>query len=299
MGVPLEFCFRDKLQKNITTEMLGYRSHNMSKGTWSDDTSMTLATIEAINKSGKIVPNDIADNFVKWIENAEFTPQNKVFGIGRTCLMAISNYKIKQSNAEKCGECNEHSNGNGSLMRMIPLVYCCHSKDMSDFDILNIVNLVSSITHRHQISIMGCYIYVLFGIELLKGKSIIEAYQIIKNKDYSMFSENYRTRYERIIRKNIYDLEITEVSSLGYVIDTLEATLWVLLTTESYNSAIIKAINLGNDTDTIGACTGGLAGVYYGLESINSSWKNELIKYDYIEKLCDRFNDILNKDKII
>jgi len=295
MGVPLEFCFRDKLQENLTTEMIGYRSHNMPKGTWSDDTSMTLATIEAINKSGKIVPNDIADNFVKWIENAEFTPQNKVFGVGRTCLKAISNYKVKRSNAEECGECNDYSNGNGSLMRILPLVYYCYANNMNDYDILSTVTLVSSITHRNQISIMGCYIYVLFGIELLKGKAPKESYNIIKIKDYSMFSESCQNQYERILKQNIDTFEMDAIKSTGYVVDTLEATLWVLLTTENYNSAVIKAINLGNDTDTIGACVGGLAGIYYGIDNINLSWKRDLIKYEYIERLCDKFNDIIVK----
>ena len=74
----------------------------------------------------------------------------------------------------------------------------------------------------------------------------------------------------------------------------MEATLWVLLNTDSYNQAIIRAINLGNDTDTVGACVGGLAGIYYGQESINQSWKNDLLKFDYINNLCDKFNGVLN-----
>ena len=77
--------------------------------------------------------------------------------------------------------------------------------------------------------------------------------------------------------------------------DTLEAALWVLLNTNSYNQSIIKAINLGNDTDTVGACVGGLAGIYYGLEKINQEWKNDLLKYEYIKDLCNKFNDVLNK----
>lgn len=293
MGVPLEFCIKDKLQKNLTTEMIGYGSHNVPKGTWSDDTSMTLATIDAINMSGKIVPNDIANNFIKWIEDAEFTPNNKAFGVGRTCLRAISNYRKKLSNAEECGECNENSNGNGSLMRIIPLVYYCYAKNMNDFDILSTVKTVSSITHRHEISIMGCYICVLFGIELLKGKIPKEVYDIIKTKDYSKFSENCQNQYERILKQDIHTFEMDSIKSTGYVVDTLEATLWTVLTTEDYNSAIIKAINLGNDTDTVGACVGGLAGIYYGIDNINLSWKRDLIKYDYIEQLCNKFNDIL------
>ena len=294
MGVPLEFCIREKLQKNITTEMLGYGSHNVPKGTWSDDTSMTLGLIDAINKTGIIIPSDIADNFVKWAENAEFTATDVRFDIGRTCLRAIANYE-GGINPTECGLDDEFSNGNGSLMRILPLIYYCYAKNMNNADIYKVVRDVSSITHRHEISIMGCYIYVLFGIELLKGTNLNEAYKKIRESDYSMFSKQCKEKYNRIINTDISLLNIDEISSSGYVVDTLEATLWGLLTTDNYNSAIIKVINLGNDTDTIGACVGGLAGIYYGLEAVNPNWLNGLLKYDYIAELCERFNGVLNK----
>ena len=86
-----------------------------------------------------------------------------------------------------------------------------------------------------------------------------------------------------------------EIKSTGFVIDTLEATLWILLNTGTYDESIIKAINLGEDTDTIGACVGGIAGIYYGVDSINQSWKNDLLGYDYLVELCDRFNEVLDK----
>ena len=117
----------------------------------------------------------------------------------------------------------------------------------------------------------------------------------IKYREY--FSDETIGRYDRILNKNINEYPLDEIKSTGFVIDTLEATLWVLLNTNSYNQSIIGAINLGNDTDTVGACVGGLAGIYYGLESINKSWKNELLKYDYIIELCDKFNEVLNCKK--
>ena len=295
MGVPLEFCIRERLMANPITEMLGYGSHNVPKGSWSDDTSMTLCLIDSINKTGKIIPKDIADNFVKWAEEAEYTPTGKRFDIGRTCLSAIVNYERGTAPTE-AGLNNDFSNGNGSLMRISPLIYYCYSKKFNEEDIYYIVKDVSSITHRHEISIMGCFIYVLFGIELLKSKDLSKAYNKIREVNYSMFSDNCISKYNRIIENQIEKYNLNEIKSTGYVVDTLEATLWTLLTTNSYDSAIIKAINLGNDTDTVGACVGGLAGIYYGIDNINKNWIKEIQKYDYLIEMCNKFNEVLNKN---
>lgn len=289
MGVPLEFKKREQLQANPTREMKGYGSYNVPKGTWSDDTSMTLATIAAINKTGEIVPKDIADNFVKWLENAEFTATGKVFDIGGTCSRAILKYEKNLAKPEECGENGEFSNGNGSLMRISPLILYCHAKNMNNEEIYECVKTVSSITHRHEVSVMGCYIYVLFGIALLKNNNLFEAYKAIKEIDYSFFSQNCKSKYDRIIHGEIYSHSMDEIKSTGYVVDTLEATLWCLMNTDCFDDAIIKAINLGDDTDTVGACVGALAGICYGEESINAEWKKDLLKLDEIVGLCEEF----------
>lgn len=294
MGVPLEFCYREELMSNLTTEMLGYGSHAVPKGSWSDDTSMTLCLIDAINKTGKPIPKDVADNFVKWAEDEEYTACGERFDIGRTCLQAIINYE-NGSEPTEAGLDGELNNGNGSLMRIAPLIYYCYSKNMNEKDIYCTVRDISSITHKHEISIMGCYLYVLFGIELLKKRNLTEAYNNIKRADYSAFSKECIAKYDRILKHSIDKYKIDDIRSSGYVTETLEATLWTVLTTNSFDSAIIRAINLGDDTDTVGACVGGLAGIYYGLESINKNWIADLQKCDYIENLCNKFNLILNK----
>lgn len=295
MGVPLEFYKREILMQNPTTEMKGYGSHDVPKGSWSDDSSMTLATIDAIIKDGCINYNTIATNFLEWMKNAKYTPTDRVFDIGRTCLRGIAKFESKQEVAEKCGGTSEMDNGNGSMMRILPLIYYCYSKNMNEKEIYDIVKNVSSITHGHEISIMGCFIYVMYGIELLNNRNLVQAYKKIKKIKYNTyFSEETINRYERILKKNIDKYSLDEIKSTGFIIDTLEATLWVLLNTNSYNQSIIGAINLGNDTDTVGACVGGLAGIYYEFENINRTWQSDLLKYDYIVDLCNKFNDVLN-----
>lgn len=295
MGVPVEFNSREKLLLNPVTEMLEYGTHNMPKGCWSDDTSMTLATMDSIIKCKEINTNDMTDRFIKWYRNGEYTATGIMFDIGTTTKQALIKYQRGIDIASKCGGEREYDNGNGSIMRMLPIAYYCYLKSLEDTEILKIVKEVSSITHRHQISILGCYIYVRLAMELLKGKELLQAYQEIKKLDYSYFTEDTICKYERILNSNIGLYNINDISSNGYIVSTLEAVIWTLINSKSFNETIIKAINLGEDTDTVGACVGGLAGIYYGIENINQKWKDNILRYDYIINMCKEFEKVLNK----
>ena len=292
MGVPVEFNSREKLLLNPVTEMLEYGTHNMPKGCWSDDTSMTLATMDSIIKCKEINTNDMADRFIKWYRNGEYTATGIMFDIGTTIQQALVKYQRGIGIASKCGGEREYDNGNGSLMRMLPIAYYCYLKGLEDTEILKIVKEVSSITHRHQISILGCYIYVRLAMELLKGKELLQAYQEIKKLDYSYFTEDTIYKYERILNNDIGLYNINDISSNGYIVSTLEAVIWTLINSKSFNETIIKAINLGEDTDTVGACVGGLAGIYYGIENIKQKWKDNILRYDYIINMCNEFKKI-------
>ena len=85
------------------------------------------------------------------------------------------------------------------------------------------------------------------------------------------------------------------ISTSGYVVSTLEAAMWLFLNSKEYNETILKAVNLGEDTDTVAAVTGGLLGIYYGIENIKNSWKQDLKKYEYIMEICKNFDKTLNK----
>ena len=297
MGVPVEFMDRKKLNQNPVQNMRGYGSHNVPEGCWSDDTSMTLATIDAMIEDKDINCETIAKNFVAWYKEAKYTATNKLFDIGTTCLRAIAKYESKEFKAEECGGANEADNGNGSLMRIAPMIYYCYAKKMQEHEIYEVVKRVSSITHAHEISVLGCFIYVLFGISLLKDNTLEMAYQNIKDVNYSnYFSDDAISRYNRILKQNIANISVDDIKSSGFVVDTLEATFWSLLNTDSFDSAILKAINLGNDTDTVGACVGGLAGIYYGIDQMNNEWQQKLLKYDYIIDMCKKFDEVMRID---
>lgn len=291
MGVPLEFQTRDELLKKPVTKMIGYGTHNVPEGTWSDDTSMLIATIDSINNKNGIDYDDIALNFVAFKNHASYTAIHEVFDIGKTCSAAISNYDEERKNPTTCGLDDINSNGNGSLMRILPVAYYAIEKKLKDFEILELVKNLSSITHAHEISIMGCYIYIRLAIFLLNGKDKLSAYSMTKCVDYSMFSEETQNEYQRLLKEDISKLSLKDIKSSGYVVDSLEATIWVLLKSESYKEAIIGAINLGEDTDTIGALTGALAGIVYGYDSIPKDWLDKLARKDYLLDIFEEFSE--------
>lgn len=246
LGVPVEMMERGTYK---IEGMVGDGTHHQEAGTWSDDTSMTLATCYSIKKLNKIDVDDIRRCFELWLYQAMFTPKGNVFDCGNTVFDALHRGR---------GLSGEYSNGNGSLMRILPLAFV---DGITNIDISE----VSAITHAHPISKEGCIIYVKIAKNLLKGVSLKDA---IKNhvRDDS--------KYNRLL--DIENLQEKDIRSTGYVIDTLEAAIWSLLTTNNYKDAVLKAVNLGKDTDTVGAVCGGLAGILYGYDAIPKEWIDTL-----------------------
>ncbi len=294
-GVPVEFVEREELLKHPITTMKGDGSHYMPKGFFSDDTSMSLALMDSYIRNKKFDYNDIMDSFVNWINKGKYTPGGKAFDVGSTCLNAIKNYAINKLPPLECGINEFSANGNGSLMRILPLAYYFYYKKTPEEEIYTLTKNISSLTHSHEISIMACFIYINYVLLILKGKDKYSAYNMLRLVDYSMFSKKTREVFNRILKSDIRKLNINEIKSTGYVVDTLEASLWVILNAKNYKEAIIGAVNLGGDTDTIGAITGSMAGIIYGYESIPEKWKETLVKKDYIEDLCEKYEQLIKE----
>lgn len=294
-GVPVEFTSRSDRKNNLIKEMIGNGSHNVSEGTWSDDTSMTLATFDSIRECGNINYEDIMDKYCDWIVNSKYTIEGRVFGVGSTTSKALYNYYKTKMNPIECGGRDENDNGNGSLMRMLPIVYYLHYIDLDYETKIEIIKSYSSLTHGHEVSILGCTIYYDYMSYLLKGLDKVDAYlelDIEKYREY--FSEDSIERYRRILKHELKELGEDEIKSTGYVVDTLEAAIWVTLNTNTYEEAIIEAVSLGDDTDTIGAITGSMVGTIYGIESIPDRWLSKLKNKEYIKNLVIGYSDVLN-----
>lgn len=224
MGVPTEFCIREYLLRNPVKEMIGSAKTGQPAGSWSDDTSMEIATIDSFIQNKTFNYDDIMTKWEEWINEAKYTPNNDTFDVGRTCLRAIRNHAIGTESLE-CGIDGEQANGNGSLMRILPVALYSYYKKIDEQEIIKLTNEMSSLTHKHEISKLGCYIYVRYVMFLLDGQNKNEAYEAIKNIDYSSYSDYSISKYDRILKDNILDYKIDDISSTGYVVDTLECAL--------------------------------------------------------------------------
>ncbi len=294
LGVPAEFRSREQLKETPVTDMQGYGTYDVPKGSWSDDSSMALATLAAL-KYG-IDLNRIMDNFVAWERNGEFTPAGEVFDEGITCRMAISNY-IKFGDIEICGMADEKSNGNGSLMRILPVcIYLAGLQsrgEMNDDNAIKTIHGVSALTHAHMRSKVACGIY-FFCVRKIMNRmgTILNLLQAGVDEAFAYYARRSESREELKYFDRIRDLtrfrqlSDEDINSGGYVIDSIEASLWCLLTTCSYAECVLKAVNLGRDTDTTAAIAGGLAGLYYGYDKIPEEWKQDIIRREWIERLC-------------
>jgi len=288
IGVPVEFCRREELAANPITEMKGFGTYPFPKGCWSDDTSMSLCVLESLTKN-KIDYEDIMNNFGKWYFKDEFTPTGEMFDVGNACSTAIEKYFKDKLPLNECGLKEEYSNGNGSLMRIHPMaLYLYTREDLTLEEKIEVIHNTSALTHAHERSKIGCGIYSFVLWELLKEPDKINVFEGLKKamqfyRDYPEFE-----KYSRIFEKPFVISKQEEIYSSGYVVYTLEAALWCLLTTTSYEECVLKAVNLGDDTDTVGAVAGGLAGALYGYNSIPTKWLEVLKRKDYIEDMCER-----------
>ena len=299
LGVPYEFFSRERISRRPCKDMIGFGSHHMSVGTWSDDTSMVVATMDSIIENGTVDYNDIMFRFDNWFRKAEYTASDKVFDIGNTVRKALVKYE-NGIDPVLCGGRGNLDNGNGSLMRMLPIVYYLNYNNYSFSDEVELINNVSSLTHGHEISCLGCKIYVDYVRQLLNGVDKLDALNNIKKVKYDdYYSIDSVNEYNRILNEDLSKLSIDEISSSAYVVSTLEASLWSILNTDGYEDAVLKAINLGGDADTVGAITGSMAGIIYGKKNIPSRWLDVLKKENYLEDMCIKFGQVLNSNNVI
>jgi ADP-ribosylglycohydrolase len=267
LGVPAEFCEREELDKNPITDMVGYGTYPYPEGCWSDDTSMSLAALDSL-ASGKPDFDDIMVKFGEWYYEDEYTPTGEMFDVGNTCSHAIDNYFVYHKPVKECGLTEERSNGNGSLMRVNPFVLYVYANQMPLDKWQGVIAKASALTHAHDRSKIGCLIYTFVMMSLLEYNCKEGIEDGLRKAEHYLNGCTEFTPYERIFKGDFSEFPREEIKSGGYIVDTLEAALWCLRTTDNYRDCVLKTVNLGNDTDTVAAVAGGLAGALYGYDNI-------------------------------
>ena len=302
LGVPVEFEDRDSLLKNPVVDMRAYGTYNQPAGTWSDDSSMSLCHVDSLSKG--LDYNDIMVKFSNWINNGEYTPHGEVFDIGVGTRKALFRF-LEGISPLECGGKSEWDNGNGSLMRILPILFYLRTAYGTDFldndESFEVIHNVSALTHGHKRSLMSCGIYISVAAMLFDEMDIKTAVElgIYKAMEYYRRQDNFASELEHfnsLERKDFINLPVEKIKSSGYVIDTLEAAIWCLLNTTDYKACVLMAVNLGNDTDTVAAVAGGLAGLKYGYQNIPKDWIDVIVNRKYIEDLCNELYATLKLD---
>lgn len=289
LGLPAQFYDRKILDKYPITEMAA--SEEGPAGTYSDDTAMTLCTLASLVENGwQLDLQDIMKRFIDWFGYGYMAVGNKTIDVGIATRNAIQR-AYDGISLNECGGKGEWDCGNGSLMRISPLIFYCSKHPGAD--ILKTVSEVSALTHAHERCKMCCYVYVKLGLALLNN-SCTDNKELFKKAMAALMPE-LKARFaenETDLLSRLYDidefvkLDRNSIKSSGYVIDTLEASLWCFLTTDNFKDCILKAVNLGDDADTVAAIAGALAGLHYGYGSIPKEWLNKLLGKEKIYELC-------------
>ncbi len=299
VGVPVEFQSRDDLDNNPVVDMREYGTYHQPKGTWSDDSSLTLCLASSLLNGYDVL--DMSEHFIDWYRETVWTPHGQVFDIGGQTRRAICRlerhiqYNDADALLEDAYQDDEFTNGNGSLMRILPLYQVIRKAGIEDS--FEKVRQVSALTHGHIHSALACFIYLVMVDELMLENDKNIAYQNTCQRvnvwfEKQQFELSELFPFSRLLSTEIGKINRNDIQSDGYVVHSLEAAFWCLLNSDNYKQTILNAVNLGNDTDTTAAIVGGLAGIYYGNQNIPDDWLKNIVRLDDICTLCEQLEQI-------
>jgi|AntRauTorcE11897_2_1112592.scaffolds.fasta_scaffold23359_2 ADP-ribosyl-[dinitrogen reductase] hydrolase len=223
---------------------------------------MALCLAESLIKNGFDLESQV-DRYVRWFENGYLSSKKKSFGIGSNTSLAITDFIQKNDLPPQ----SEKAVGNGSIMRLppVPMYY------INNYDKTVYYSAKSSITtHNNIMAIDSCKFLGAFIYHAINGK----------NKDF-LIGEVYKNmnlngRVLNRVEGDFKNMEIIDIKSDEFVLNTLEASLWCFYNSDDYESAVKLEVNLGGDTDTTAAVTGQMAGSFYGSSSIQKDWIDKL-----------------------
>lgn len=281
LGTTLEFQPRPDV--NVVTDIVGGGPFNLKRGYWTDDTSMALCLAHSLLRRRTFDAQDQMELFVSWWKEGTFSSTNACFDIGATTSVALQ--KFIDTGEPMAGSDDPRSAGNGSLMRLAPVVlfYASEPRDMLRFAAES-----SKTTHAATEAVDACRLFAA----LLLGALFGENKETILSLGYTPVKNYWESKplveaIDKIAKGSYKNKPRNEIKSTGYVVDSLEAALWAFHNSESFAEGAIKAVNLGGDADTIGAIYGQLAGAFYGETGIPFHWIKKLAYYHVFYLFAD------------
>ena len=274
LGVPVEFKGRDAYP--LVTGMRGGGYHRQPAGTWSDDTSMALCLVDSLLADNLNLRSRM-DHYCRWLFQAEWTAHDVVFDKGIRTGQAIDEYKRSGTFPYD----DEGSAGNGSIMRLAPAPMFCHAKPQR---IAEVYGEVSSMTTHSDARCMSASRWLSAWMWRAMNGSDLQA--LIDAGDLGV--GELAPEIARVVAGSYRNMQRAQVRPSGYVVDTLEAALWALAQHDTFKDTVLAAVNLGDDTDTVGAVAGQMAGALYGLSAIPSEWVQAIARSDEILAVAER-----------
>ena len=266
--------------------MREYGTHHQPRGTWSDDGALILCTVDSLLHA-EFDLEDMGKRFVRWMNSGLWTANGDVFDVGLATTSALQ--KIASGTpAEQAGGQSEYSNGNGSLMRIVPVALRFAHEPIES--LVHRLERASAITHGHARSRMACVFYGLTAAQLLLGlrpRSAVDAARIVFTVWYKQSPEF--SHFRHVLEDDLGSIPEDEIVSTGYVLHTLHASLWCLVKTQDFQECVLKAVNLGGDSDTTACVAGGLAGITYGVGNIPAEWIAQLPRNKDLDSLFNQF----------
>lgn len=285
LGLPVEYRSRSYLESDPVTEMIGFGTHNLPPGTWSGDSALALCTAECLAE-GFSLPG-IAARLVMHAKEGYWAATEGTMELSEPLRKAIERLSEPGVHLGIPATGEDDVAAFGVLGRILPVAATLQG--LSAEERFKRVAQVASLTNGHMRVVLGCHILTETALGLIELTPPLDAYRQMKARvKRQLKSESSLSTYDRILERDITELDESELSTDGSVASTIETALWCLLTTEGFSSAVLRAVNLGGDTDTVGAVTGGLAGFAYGLHAIPREWVSQISRRREVLSLAER-----------
>lgn len=270
VGTTVEFLPRGAFPK--LTDMIGGGPFRLKPGQWTDDTSMALCLAESLIFDRNLNELDLMSRFDRWLAEGHNSSTGSCFDIGQTTLRAIAQFK--RTGEPICGPKKASDSGNGSVMRLAPVAI---SWWRDSFRAEQIARRQSATTHGSDECLDGCALLTRVLCRAINGDGAASI---------NIDDESWVSSIRKIGNGAWRGLNEAEISSTGYVVHTLEAAFWAFEQSDSFEEAILKAVNLGHDSDTIGAVVGQIAGSVWGFSKIPKKWVDRLYDTQKIQALA-------------